>query len=115
MIGPGERRIPIINSGTNLDIQFSNSDVRTINILWSTLQPQYGVVDLLSENGAVRIASGTTNLSDITDLMIFRFPSHYAGLTVLKNNEYVEKGFPIGYDNKAFGTSTTFEKLKKTL
>jgi diaminohydroxyphosphoribosylaminopyrimidine deaminase/5-amino-6-(5-phosphoribosylamino)uracil reductase len=61
LIGPGKRSIPTINSGTNLDIQFSNSDVRTINIRWSTLQPQHGVVDLLSENGAVRIASGTIN------------------------------------------------------
>ena len=81
LIGPGKRRIPTINSGTNLDIQFSNSDVRTINIRWSTLQPQHGVVDLLSENGAVRIASGTINFSDVTDPMIFRFPSHYARLT----------------------------------
>lgn len=36
-------------------------------------------------------------------------------ITVLKNNEYVEKGFPIGYDNKEFRTSTTFEKLKKNI
>jgi hypothetical protein len=27
-------------------------------------------------------------------------------------NEYIEKGFPIGYDNKEFGTSEMFTKLK---
>lgn len=36
-------------------------------------------------------------------------------LTMAKNNEYVEKGFPIGYDNKEFGTSDAFEKLKKNI
>jgi diaminohydroxyphosphoribosylaminopyrimidine deaminase/5-amino-6-(5-phosphoribosylamino)uracil reductase len=48
---------------------------------WSTLQTQQGIVDLLSENGAVRVASGATNFSDITDPMVFRFPSHYARLS----------------------------------
>lgn len=33
-------------------------------------------------------------------------------LTLNKNNEYIEKGFPIGYDNKEFGTSEIFVKLK---
>jgi diaminohydroxyphosphoribosylaminopyrimidine deaminase/5-amino-6-(5-phosphoribosylamino)uracil reductase len=42
------------------------------------LQPTHGCVDLLSGNEAVRVASGATNFSDITDPMIFRFPSHYA-------------------------------------
>ena len=36
-------------------------------------------------------------------------------LTLSKNNEYVEKGFPIGYDNKEFGTSETFAKLKENI
>lgn len=36
-------------------------------------------------------------------------------LTLRKNNEYVEKGFPIGYDNKDFGTSETFLKLKQNI
>ncbi|MBM7420534.1 MULTISPECIES: linear amide C-N hydrolase [Chryseobacterium] len=40
---------------------------------------------------------------------------HFQNLTVLKNNEYVEKGFPIGYDNKEFGTSRIFETLKKNI
>ena len=36
-------------------------------------------------------------------------------LTLNKNNEYVEKGFPIGYDNKEFGTSDIFIKLKENI
>lgn len=81
LIGPGKRRIPVVLSGTILDLQFSNEDTRTIKINWSTLQPQHGIVDLLSENGAVRIAAGATNFSDITDPMVFRFPSHYARMS----------------------------------
>jgi diaminohydroxyphosphoribosylaminopyrimidine deaminase/5-amino-6-(5-phosphoribosylamino)uracil reductase len=81
LIGPGKRRIPVVHSGTHLEVQFSEKDTRTINIHWSTLQHQHGIVDLLSENGAVRVAAGTTNFSDITDPMVFRFPSHYARLS----------------------------------
>jgi diaminohydroxyphosphoribosylaminopyrimidine deaminase/5-amino-6-(5-phosphoribosylamino)uracil reductase len=80
LTGSGKRRIPVIHSGTYLDVQFSDTDTRTISIRWNTLQPQNGIVDLLSENGAVRIASGATKFSDITDPMVFRFPSHYARL-----------------------------------
>ncbi len=92
LIGPGKRRIPVVHSGTNLKIQFSEKDDRTINISWSTLQIQHGIVDLLSENGAVRVAAGTTNFSEITDPMVFRFPSHYARLSkgmiaVIKPND----------------------------
>jgi pyrimidine deaminase RibD-like protein len=79
LIGAGKRRIPVVHSGTHLEVQFSEQDKRTINIHWNTLQ--HGIVDLLSENGAVRIASGATNFSDITDPMVFRFPSHYARLS----------------------------------
>jgi hypothetical protein len=35
-------------------------------------------------------------------------------LTLSKNNEYVEKGFPIGYDNKEFGTSECLPSLRVT-
>lgn len=80
LIGVGKRRIPVVHSGTHLEVQFSERDNRTINIRWSTLQTSHGIVDLLSENGAVRVAVGATNFSDITDPMVFRFPSHYARL-----------------------------------
>lgn len=81
LIGSGKRRIPVVHSGTQLEVQFSENDKRVINIRWNTLQPNHGIVDLLSENGAIRVAAGTTNFSDITDPMVFRFPSHYARLS----------------------------------
>ncbi|WP_346984574.1 linear amide C-N hydrolase [Chryseobacterium sp. POE27] len=40
---------------------------------------------------------------------------NFQNLTEAKNIEYVDKGFPIGYDNKEFGTSDIFEKLKKNI
>lgn len=36
-------------------------------------------------------------------------------LSIKKNNEYVEKGFPIGYDNKEFATSDVFARLKENI
>lgn len=78
IIGPGKRRIPVVHSGTRLDIQFSENDSRTFQICWQTLQLNHGFVDLSSENGAVRVASGVTEFTHITDPMIFRFPSHFA-------------------------------------
>lgn len=36
-------------------------------------------------------------------------------LTLNKNNEYVAKGFPIGYDNKEFGSSSAFAQLKENI
>jgi len=78
IIGSGKRRIPVVHSGISIDIQFSENDTRMINIRWCTLQPIHGCVDLLSDNGAVRIASDATRFSDITDPMVFRFPSHFA-------------------------------------
>lgn len=42
------------------------------------LQPNHGLVDLSSDNKAVRVASGANEFGDITDPMVFRFPSHYA-------------------------------------
>ena len=78
IIGPGKRRIPVVHSGTSLDVQFSKSDKRTFQIRWSTLQSSHGCVDLLSANGAVRVASGATEFAQITDPTVFRFPSHFA-------------------------------------
>lgn len=40
---------------------------------------------------------------------------NFQPLTLHKNNEYVEKGFPIGYDNKDFGTSAMFVTLKENI
>ncbi|PZX60633.1 deaminase [Salegentibacter mishustinae] len=76
--GPGKRRIPIVHSGTSLTVQFSENDKRSFQIRWTTLQPIYGFVDLISTNGAVRVASGATEFMEITDPLVFRFPSHFA-------------------------------------
>ena len=76
IIGPGKRRIPVVINGTWLNIQFSESDKRAFDIYWSTIQLRSGFVDLSSTNGAVRAASGATEISQITDPLVFRFPSH---------------------------------------
>jgi len=78
IVGCGKRRIPVVHSGIELKVQFSEQDTRTINIRWNTLQFRAGCVDLLSDNGAVRHASGARAFSDVTDPMVFRFESHYA-------------------------------------
>jgi diaminohydroxyphosphoribosylaminopyrimidine deaminase/5-amino-6-(5-phosphoribosylamino)uracil reductase len=76
--GGGKRRVPVVGSGIEIKVQFSETDQRTINITWQTLQLPHGCVDLLSSNGAVRIAAGASRFSDISDPTIFRFPSHFA-------------------------------------
>jgi len=78
VIGSGKRRVAVVGSGISIDVQFSTSDLRSIPIRWNTLQYQHGCVDLLSDNGAVRVAAGATSFGDITDPEVFRFPSHYA-------------------------------------
>ena len=83
----GKRRIPVVHSGTSLEVQFLENDLRIINIRWSTLQFFHGCVDLISDNGAVRVASGATKFSDLTDPMIFRFPSHIARMSREYNQE----------------------------
>lgn len=81
VIGSGKRRVPVVGSGIELDVQFSNSDTRTIPIKWTTLQPAHGHVDLISSNGAVKIAAGARNFGDITEPDVFRFPSHVARMS----------------------------------
>lgn len=76
--GSGKRRIPVVHSGIEINVQFSELDPRTIPISWKTLQSLHGCVDLSSSNGAVRVAAGARSFSDITDPAVFRFPSHFA-------------------------------------
>jgi diaminohydroxyphosphoribosylaminopyrimidine deaminase/5-amino-6-(5-phosphoribosylamino)uracil reductase len=78
VIGAGRRRTPVVGSGIEINVQFSNTDPRTIEIRWATLQFTHGCVDLISGNGAVRSASGARHFGDITDPSVFRFPSHFA-------------------------------------
>lgn len=78
VVGNGKRRVPVVGSGIDIDVQFSALDPRTISISWRTLQAAHGCVDLSSSNGAVTIAAGARKFSDITDPTVFRFPSHFA-------------------------------------
>jgi diaminohydroxyphosphoribosylaminopyrimidine deaminase/5-amino-6-(5-phosphoribosylamino)uracil reductase len=81
IIGPGRRRVPVVNSGTTLKIYFSESDIRFVELRWSTIQYSHGTVDLISGKGSVRLASGAREFEDITDPMVFRFPSHFARMS----------------------------------
>lgn len=78
LVGSGKRRVPVINSGIELTVQFSESDTRTIPISWRTLQPTHSCVDLGSLNSAIRVATGARDFNDVTDPQVFRFPCHYA-------------------------------------
>lgn len=80
VIGGGKRRVPVVGSGIKITVQFNEADQRTIDISWASLQPSHGCVDLMSSNGAVRIASGASKFNEISDPTIFRFPSHFARL-----------------------------------
>jgi len=82
MLGGGKRRVAVIHGGTEMTVQFSRSDERSIKIRWQTLQPSHGIVDLHSSNDAVTHASGLRNFSDITDPLVFRFPRHCARMKV---------------------------------
>ena len=79
--GSGKRRVPVVHSGIDITVQFSDTDARTIPIKWATLQPAHGCVDLSSLNGAVKVAAGAKSFFDITDPTVFRFPSHFARMT----------------------------------
>ena len=77
--GPsGERRVAVLGSGKNFEIQFSQNDKRTIKFKWSSLQFIYGVVDLICDNQSIRRAAGAIKFSDISDPLVFREPSHFA-------------------------------------
>jgi diaminohydroxyphosphoribosylaminopyrimidine deaminase/5-amino-6-(5-phosphoribosylamino)uracil reductase len=76
--GNGKRRVPVVHSGIEINVHFNRTDQRTIPIKWATLQTGHGCVDLSSMSGAVKVASGASSFSDITDPTVFRFPSHFA-------------------------------------
>ena len=76
--GNGKRRVPVVHSGISIEVPYSKTDSRIIHIKWATLQATHGCVDLSSDNGAVRVAAGASSFGDITDPLVFRFPSHFA-------------------------------------
>ncbi|HGW6105297.1 TPA: cytidine deaminase [Citrobacter werkmanii] len=77
IFGNGKRRFPVINSGTELNIKLSENDSRAIKVRWASIQYNYGLVDLIGNNGDLREASGARDFSDISDPLIFRHPSHF--------------------------------------
>ena len=78
VVGNEKRRFPVVASGIKIDVQFSDSDSRTIQISFSNLQFAHECVDLVDNSGAVRMANGARKFSDVTDPDVFRFPRHYA-------------------------------------
>ncbi|GBQ30630.1 cytidine/deoxycytidylate deaminase family protein [Gluconacetobacter azotocaptans] len=78
IIGAGKRRVPVVGSGINIEVRFSENDPQTIDISWNNLQFSHGHVDLIGPNGAVKIAAGASKFSHISDPTVFRFPRHYA-------------------------------------
>lgn len=79
--GSGKRRVPVVQSGIQISVQFSETDQRTISISWQTLQRGHGIVDLHGPNGAVMVAAGTSSFAEISDPTVFRFPSHFARMS----------------------------------
>lgn len=77
--GPaGKRRVAVVGNGKKFTIQYSNSDERSIDFRWGTLQFTHGVVDLLCNSDSIRCAIGAKNFSDISDPLVFRETSHCA-------------------------------------
>lgn len=77
--GPsGKRRVAIVGSGKNFEIEFSKSDSRSIKFKWNTLQFTHGIVDLIGDKDSIRDALGARSFDQITDPLVFRETSHYA-------------------------------------
>ncbi|MDQ8140485.1 linear amide C-N hydrolase [Chryseobacterium sp. CFS15] len=88
-------------------------DTRKMNLYFrSDLKKEVKTIDIrkldFSRNAAIKYLDIHTDETGIVN-------GDFQNLTTLKNNQYVEKGFPIGYDNKEFGESDIFEKLKKNI
>jgi len=88
-------------------------DTRKMNLYFrSDLRKDVKTIDItkldFSKNAVIKYLDIHTDETGIVN-------RHFQDLTTEKNNQYVEKGFPIGYDNKEFGGSEIFEKLKKNI
>lgn len=88
-------------------------DVKNMNLYFrSDLKKEVKTIDItkldFSKQASVKFLDiHTDKLGKVND--------DFQTLTLQKNNEYVQKGFPIGYDNKEFGTSDTFTRLKENI
>lgn len=88
-------------------------DVKNMNLYFrSDLKKEIKTIDIrqldFSKKAQVKFLDiHTESLGKVND--------DFQTLTLKKNNEYVEKGFPVGYDNKEFSTSEMFIKLKANI
>ncbi|GEN76124.1 linear amide C-N hydrolase [Chryseobacterium hagamense] len=88
-------------------------DLKKMNLSFrSDLKKEIKTIDLKKLDFSVR---SPVKFLDIHTESLGEVNKNFEVLTLRKNNEYVEKGFPIGYDNKDFGTSETFTKLKENI
>ncbi len=88
-------------------------DTKSMNLYFrSDLKKEVKTIDIskldFSKNASVKYLDIHTDETGTVN-------DDFQNITVAKNNEYVKKGFPIGYENKEFGTSSIFEKLKKNI
>ncbi|GGE39067.1 hypothetical protein GCM10011413_00800 [Pedobacter psychrotolerans] len=88
-------------------------DTKKMNLYFrSDLKKEVKTIDMtklnFDKNAVVKYLDIHTDETGIVN-------DHFQNLTIAKNSEYVEKGFPIGYDNKEFGSSNVFEKLKENI
>nr|WP_314493960.1 linear amide C-N hydrolase [uncultured Chryseobacterium sp.] len=88
-------------------------DVKNMNLSFrSDLKKEIKTIDLkkldFSKDAKVKFL-------DIHTDQLGEVNKDFQVLTMNRNNAYVEKGFPIGYDNKEFGTSEIFLTLKENI
>jgi len=86
-------------------------DTKTMNLYFrSDLKKEVKTIDInkldFSKNAQIKYLDIHTDETGVVN-------GDFKNMTNDKNNEYVEKGFPIGYDNKEFGSSSIFQKLKE--
>ncbi|HEX7870230.1 MAG TPA: hypothetical protein VF455_08955 [Chryseobacterium sp.] len=88
-------------------------DVKNMNLTFrSDLKKEVKTIDLKKLDFSKK---SKVKFLDIHTDQLGKVNKDFQTLTLDKNNEYVEKGFPIGYDNKEFGTSEIFVKLKENI
>ncbi|SHG82200.1 linear amide C-N hydrolase [Chryseobacterium vrystaatense] len=88
-------------------------DVKNMNLYFrSDLKKEIKTIDIRQLDFSKK---ASVKFLDIHTERLGKVNDGFQTLTLKKNNEYVEKGFPIGYDNKEFSTSGMFVKLKENI